>query len=151
MFALARKTVFGLLATSLVIGTAQMASAKPWPKPQPWPHFYHGPAVIINPVTVVAPVTPVPAAIQLINPATNQVALPYAVNGGPVQSLPAGYSVTLHQESVVTFDRGGSAGWGRCGLTSGVYKFIPANGAWTIVSDATPSPVVATATPVPAN
>ena len=72
MFALARKTVFGLLATSLVIGTAQMASAKPWPKPQPWPHFYHGPAVIINPVTVVAPVTPVPAAIQLINPATNQ-------------------------------------------------------------------------------
>jgi hypothetical protein len=154
MFALARKMVFGMLATTLVIGTAQVAMAKPWPKPQPWPHYYHGPVVYVNPVAVY-PVNPVPAEIQLINPATNQVALKYTLNGGPVQLLPAGAAVAIHQESVVGFDRGGAAGWNRYSLTGGVYKFIPANGAWALVRDTTESvadsALAAAANPVPAN
>ncbi len=154
MFALARKIVFGVLATTLVIGTAHVAMAKPWPKPQPWPHHFHGPAVFINPVAVY-PVNPVPAEIQLINPATNQVALRYMLNGGPVQLLPAGASVAIHRESIVGFDRGGAAGWGRYDLTGGVYKFVPANGVWTLVRDTTESvadsTIIAAANPVPAN
>ena len=152
MFAFVRKMVFGLLATTLVIGTAHVAMAKPWPKP--WPHYYHGPAVIVNPL-VVSPVNPVPAEVQLINPATNQVALKYTLNGGPVQLLPAGSSVAIHQESVVAFDRGGAAGWNRYSLTGGVYEFIPANGAWTLVRETPESvadaTIVAAANPVPAN
>jgi len=148
MFALARKIAFGLLATTLVIGTAHVAMAKPWPKP--WPHYYHGPSVIINPV-VVSAVNPVPAEIQLVNPATNQVALKYALNGGPVQLLPAGSSVSIHQEAIVAFDRGGAAGWNRYSLTSGVYKFIPANGAWALVREVPESTIIAAANPVPVN
>jgi hypothetical protein len=151
MFALARKMVFGALATTLVIGTGSLAMAKPWPKPLPWPHYHHGPVVYVNPMAVYA-VNPVPAEIQLVNPATNQVALKYTLNGGPVQLLPAGTSVALHQESVVGFDRGGASGWGRFGLTAGVYEFVPANGAWTLVRDTTNS--VATldaANPIPGN
>ena len=159
MFALARKMVFGLLATTLVIGTAHVALAKPWPKPQPWPHYYHGPTVVINPVGVYYPVNPVilaPAAeIRLVNPATNQVALKYILNGGPVQLLPAGCSVAIHRESVVGFDRGGAAGWGRYGLTCGVYKFVPANGVWTLVRDTDESvadnTIAGAANPAPAN
>ena len=155
MYALARKMVFGLLATTLVIGTAHVAMAKPWPQPKPWPHYYHGPAVLINPVAVYYPVNPVPAEIQLINPATNQVSLKYTLNGGPVQLLPAGCSVAIHQESVIGFDRGGAAGWGRYSLTGGVYKFIPANGAWTLVRETPESvasnAIAAAANPVPAN
>ena len=156
MYALARKMVFGLLAATLVIGTAHVAMAKPWPKP--WPHYYHGPAVVINPVGVyypVNPVNPVPAEIRLVNPATNQVALKYILNGGPVQLLPAGSSVAIFRQSIVEFDRGGAAGWGRYGLTGGVYKFIPANGVWTLVQETAESvaenPTVAAANPVPAN
>ncbi len=148
MYALARKMVFGLVATTLVIGTAHVAMAKP-PKLQPWPHYYHGPMVVCYPVN------PVPAEIQLINPAANQVALRYVLNGGPVQLLPAGSSVSIHQQSVVGVDRGGASGWGRYSLTGGVYKFIPANGAWTLVcetSESVTSDVVASAAnPGPAN
>ena len=152
MFALARKVAFGMLATILVIGTAHVAMAKPWPKPQPWPHhYYHGLAVIINPVVV----NPALAEIQLINPATNQVALRYILDGGPVQSLPAGASVTIHHASVIDFDRGGAAGWGRYGLTCGVYQFVPDNGAWNLVRETTESvtqsTMIAAANPAPAN
>jgi len=142
MCALARKMVFGLLATTLVIGTAHVATAKP-PKLQPWPHYYHGPMVVYYPVN------PVPAEIQLTNPATNQVALRYVLNGGPVQLLPAGTSVMIHRESVVGFDRGGASGWGRYSLTCGAYKFVPANGVWTLVCESPESTAVAAANPVP--
>jgi hypothetical protein len=93
---------------------------------------------VINPVGVyypVSPVNPVPAEIQLINPATNQVALKYVLNGGPVRVLPAGSSVAIHRESVVGFDRGGSMGWGRYALTDGNYTFVPASGVWTLVHE----------------
>ena len=154
MYALARKMVFGLLATTLVIGTAHVATAKP-PKPQPWPHYYHGPVVVVKPMVVYYPVNPVPAEIQLTNPATNQVALRYVLNGGPVQLLPAGTSVMIHQESVVGFDRGGASGWGRYSLTCGVYKFVPANGVWILVRETTDSvttdAVAMAANPVPTN
>ena len=86
------------------------------------PHYYHGLAVVLNPVGVyyhVSPVNAVTAEIQLINPATNQVALKYVLDGGPVQVLPAGSSVAIHRESVVKFDRGGAMGWGRYALTCG--------------------------------
>ena len=152
MFALARKMVFGLLATTLVIGTAHVATAKP---PKPWPHYYHGPVVVIKPVAVCYAVNPVPAEIQLVNPATNQVALKYTLNGGPVQLLPAGSAVAIHQVSIVGFDRGGAPGWGRYSLTGGVYEFVPANGAWTLVQDmaggVADSSLAAAANPVPAN
>ncbi|MGA2031593.1 MAG: hypothetical protein ABSG68_05015 [Thermoguttaceae bacterium] len=170
MYALARKTVFAVLATTLVIGTARVATAHPYP----WPHYYHGPAVVINPVGVTyagpayystyaapayysaSPVNPAPAAeIRLINPATNQVALKYILNGGAVRLLPAGYSVAIYQESVVEFDRGGGAGWGRFGLAGGVYKFVPANGAWTLVRETAESvdgnTIATAANPVPLN
>ena len=101
------------------------------------------------------PVNPVPAEIQLINPATNQVALKYVLNGGPVRLLPAGCSVAIHRESVIGFDRGGAVGWGRYSLTCGVYKFVPANGVWTLVHETAESvadgAVIAAANPVPAN
>lgn len=147
MVAFARKLVFGVLATALVIGTAQMASAKPWPKP--WPHPHYGPVVFVNPVTTVCyPANLVPAEIQLVNP--NQVALKYTLNGGPVQLLPAGSTVAISQESVIGFDRGGAAGWNRNSLTSGVYKFIPANGTWALVREVPESTAIAAANPVPA-
>ena len=130
MFALVRKMVFGLLATALVIGTAHVAMAHPWPHP----HYYHGPAVVVRPVGVYYPVNLAPAAdIRLVNPATNQVALKYTLNGGPVQVLPAGCSVAIYRESVVGFDRGGAVGWSRYSLTGGVYTFFPAGGVWTLV------------------
>jgi len=147
MFAIARKVVFGVLTTALVIGSAQMASAKPWPKP--WPHPHYGPVVFVNPVTTVGyPANPAPAEIQLVNP--NQVALKYTLNGGAVRLLAAGSTVAIYQESVIGFDRGGAAGWNRYSLTSGVYKFIPADGAWALVREAPESTAVAAANPVPA-
>jgi hypothetical protein len=146
MFALARKMVFGLLATTLVIGTAHVAMAKPPLGPHYYvgphyyhgPHYYRGPAVVVNSVGVyygVSPVNPVPAEIQLINPATNQVALKYVLNGSPVRVLPAGSSIAIHRESVVEFDRGGAMGWGRYALTDGNYTFVPASGVWTLVHE----------------
>ena len=154
MFALARKTVFGLLATTLVIGTAHVAMAKPWP-PKTWPHYIPGPVVVVRPVGFYYPVNPVPAEIQLSNPVTNQVALRYVLNDGPVQLLPAGCSVAIHQESVIAFDRGGAVGWARYSLTGGAYKFVPANGSWTLVRETAESidgsAVAAAANPVPAN
>jgi hypothetical protein len=151
MFALARKMVFGLLATTLVIGTAQVAMAHskshdpihdkhhndrhgPVVVIHPGSHYYHGSAVVIQPVgpayfTNLAPAT----EILLVNPAANQVTMKYTLNGGPVQLLPPGSTVAIHRESVISFDRGGTIGWGRYSLTCGVYKFIPANGVWTLV------------------
>jgi hypothetical protein len=158
MFALARKLVFGLLATALVIGIADVAMAKP-PQPKPWPHpwpiYVPGPVVVVRPVGVYYPVNPIPAEIQLSNPVTNQVALRYVLNGGPVQLLPAGCRVAIHQESVIAFDRGGAAGWTRYSLTGGAYKFVPANGTWSLVREtieSVPSSAMsAAANPVPAN
>ena len=148
MSALVRKMVFGLLATTLAIGIAHVAFAKPWPKPQPWPHHHHGPVVVVNPVVAVYAVNPVPAEIQLVNP--NQVALKYTLNGGPVRLLPAGGTVTIHRESIIAFDRGGAVGWNRYRLTSGVYEFVPANSVWTLVREVPESTIVAAANPVPA-
>ena len=83
------------------------------------------------------------------------VALRYILNGGPVQVLPAGCSVAIHRESVVDFDRGRAAGWARYGLTGSVYKFVPANGVWTLVQDmaggVADNSIAAAANPVPAN
>jgi hypothetical protein len=129
MSALVRKVVFGLLATTLAIGTAQVALAKPWPKPWPWPHYYHGP-IVVNPIVRYV-ANPVPADIQLANP--NQVDLKYTLNGGPVQVLPAGGAIAIHENVIIAFDRGGAQGWMRNTLTSGAYQFVPANGAWAIV------------------
>ncbi len=147
MFARASKLAFGVLATTLVIGAAGTALAKPWPKPQPW-HYYHhfGPAVWVNPAPVNS-VNIVPADIQVVNP--NQVALKYTLNGGPVQVLAAGATVAIPQESVIAFDRGGALGWNRYTLTGGIYKFIPAGGAWTLVRDVPETPLVAAANPLP--
>jgi len=103
----------------------------------------------------VSPVNPVPAEIQLINPATNQVTLKYVLNGGPVQVLPAGCSVAIHRESVVGFDRGGAMGWGRYALTDGIYTFVPASGVWTLVHETAETvadgTIITAANPIPAN
>ena len=46
-------------------------------------------------------------------------------------------------------------GWNRYALTRGVYKFIPAGGAWTLVRDTSGSvadgTIISAANPVPAN
>jgi len=154
MFALARKTVFGLLATTLVIGTAQVAMAHPWFH-HPY-HYYHGPVVVIHPVGVYYATNLAPATeILLVNPAANQVTMKYTLNGGAVRLLPSGSAVAIHRESVVSFDRGGTIGWGRYSLTCGVYKFVPANGAWTLVRETDGSiadnTITAAANPAPAN
>ena len=155
MFTLFRNLVFGALAMTLAIGTAHVASAKPWPWPKPWPHYYHGPTVIVNPGILTYPQNPIPADILLANPASNQVSLRFTLNGGPVQVLPAGASVAIHQESVIAFDRGGAAGWDRYTLTSGSYRFTPGNGSWNLVQDVAPQPsnstMAAAANPLPAN
>ena len=113
---------------------------------------------MVNPVGVyydASPVNPLAAEIQLINPATNQVALKYILNGGPVQVLPAGGSVAIHGQSVVAFDRGGAMGWGRYALTSGSYQFVPAGGVWTLVQEtaktAADDTIIAAANPAPVN
>jgi hypothetical protein len=113
---------------------------------------------VVNPVGVysdVSPVNPLAAEIQLTNPATNQVALKYVLDGSPVQVLPAGSSVAIYRQSVVRFDRGGAMGWGSYALTCGSYKFVPANGVWTLVHE-TAEPVaddtiISAANPAPTN
>jgi hypothetical protein len=153
MFVRTSKLVFGVLAAIPLAGAAGTAVAHPWPCPQPWPtyhhyHYHYGPAVYVNPTPVVYSANPVPADIRLANP--NQVALSYTLNGGPVQSLPAGAAVTLDQTSVIAFDRGGAMGWNRYTLTSGAYKFIPAAGAWTLVRDVPDTtPIVTASNPLP--
>jgi hypothetical protein len=152
MFARASKLVFGVLATTFVVGAAGTALAHPWPGPQPWPtyhpyHYHYGPVVYVNPAPVVYSVNPVPASIRLANP--NQVALSYTLNGGAVQVLPAGSAVMLDQTSVIAFDRGGALGWNRYTLTSGAYKFMPSGGAWTLVRDVPETPIVAASNPLP--
>jgi hypothetical protein len=77
------------------------------------------------------------ADIQLVNPVKNQVTLKYTLNGGAVQLLQAGYSVQIHQVSVVEFDRGGGAGRARYSLTDGTYKFQPTNGYWDLFHEST--------------
>jgi hypothetical protein len=160
MNAFARKLSLGLASLVLTVGTAGVSSAQPFP----WPHHHHHylpyrPVVVtpvVSPVvyrpTVVVPANPVisaPAAIQLVNPLQNQVALTYRLNSGIVQVLPAGGSVSIYRESVIEFDRGGAAGLARYGLTSGAYKFVPVNGHWTLVQEATSS--IAVAAPITAN
>ena len=108
-----------------------MALARPW---------------YVNPVPVVYSAGLPPVEIRLANP--NQVALNYTLDGGPVQTLPAGQAVTLNQDAVIAFDRGGAQGWNRFTLTSGAYKFIPAAGAWSLVRDVSDSTVVTAASPI---
>lgn len=112
--------------------------------PHHWPpHHPHHPRPIITyrPIIVEsAPqyyedaANPVPAAdIQLVNPAENRWPLNYRLDDGEVQSLSAGYSVNITRVTVITFDRGGGAGWARYQLTDGIYKFVASGGAWDLV------------------
>ena len=103
--------------------------------------------MVVNPVVACYAVNPVPAEIRLVNP--NPLTLKYTLNGGPVQLLPAGGAVAIHQESIIAFDRGGAMGWNRYRLTSGVYEFVPANSVWTLVREVPESAIVAAANPVP--
>ena len=160
MFVRASKLMFGVLAASLVAGAAETASAHPYHCAPPcgsYHHYYnyhygyhygYGPAVVVNPVPVVYAANLPPVDIRLANP--NQVALNYTLDGGAVQSLPAGQAVALNQDAVIAFDRGGAQGWNRFTLTSGAYKFIPAGGAWSLVRDVGDSTVVTAASPIPA-
>jgi hypothetical protein len=153
MKALTRKVVFGLLATALVTcGGGVLLAGPPHPPhpPHPGPHpsWYHPPViypmprpvvvyrpavVYSTPLTVVAS-NPAPVAdIRLVNPAENRATLRFTLNGAETQSLPAGYSLQISQTATIEFDRGGAAGRARYALTDGTYKFLPANGAWTLV------------------
>jgi hypothetical protein len=118
----------------------------PWPHPtpHPWPHPtpHPSPWYLPRPYPVVIAdyvddSNPVPADIQLSNPARNRVALRYSLNDGEIRSLPAGSSVQINQAAVITFDRGGGIGRARYSLTDGAYKFVPAGGAWTLVRQTT--------------
>ncbi len=61
--------------------------------------------------------------------------LKHRLNDGIVRSLPAGYSIAIHQQAVVSFDRGGAAGWARYSMTDGTYKFVPIDGLWNMVHE----------------
>jgi hypothetical protein len=157
MKALMHKLVIGLVATTLTTcgGRVMLAAAPPHPHP-PIPHvpsayygyhhhpgYYPGwtPPVVIyrQPTPIVVYSTPLasnpaPAAsIRLLNPAENRVTLRYTLNGGAVQSLPAGYSADIDQESVIEFDRGGLSGRASFTLRDGTYKFVSAGGLWKLV------------------
>jgi hypothetical protein len=134
--------------------------------PPGYPHYHHHPGyVVVN--SYVAPTTyaayytadasnPAPgASIRLVNPAANRVALRYVLDGGSVQSLPAGYQVEINRVSVIEFDRGGSAGRARYTLWDGTYKFLPTSGVWDLyrqaVETAAPQLSYAASNPLPAN
>jgi hypothetical protein len=136
----------------------------PHPYYNHYPHLYHHPIVVgprFVPYAVAAPVyvapdasNPAPTAdIRLINPAKNGVTLRFRLDGGAVQTLPAGTSMALTQASVLSFNRGGDAGWGRYELTDGTYRFASANGAWDLIHDEGPSGELVSdgSNPVPAN
>jgi hypothetical protein len=148
MKTLSQKLVIGLLAIALTTLVVCAAEAGPPPQkkwipgyptpgwvnhhhhpPKPYPVIYPRPVIYYSDAS-----NPAPAAdIQLLNPAQNRVTLRYSLNGGAVQSLPAGTTVQINQVVVITFDRGGGAGRARFSLTDGAYKFVPANGVWTLV------------------
>ena len=118
-----------------------------------------GPRVV--PYAVATPVyvapdasNPAPTAdIRLLNPAKNGVTLRFRLDGGAVQTLPAGTSIVLTQPSVLSSSRGEAAGWASHQLTDGTYRFTSANGAWDLTHDEGPSGELASdgSNPVPAN
>ena len=156
MRTLIHKLVISLVATTLTTcgGRVMLAAAPPHPHP-PIPHvpyvpsgLYYGhyhhpvyPPVVVyrQPSPIVVYSTPLasnpaPAAsIRLLNPVENRVTLRYTLNGGAVQSLPAGYSADIDQESVIEFDRGGLSGRASFTLRDGTYKFVSAGGLWKLV------------------
>lgn len=171
-----RRLMLGSLALSLSLVAARgvLAGPPPWPPmppfphpkpvyiPQPWPQPVYYPRPIIR--TVVTPVNvqyvdsannPAPVAnILLANPAENGVALRYRLNGGPVQILQAGYTAQINRVVVISFDRGGGAGWARYRLSDGSYKFVAQGGVWGLSqqSEDTAVPVAdVAANPAPAH
>jgi hypothetical protein len=152
MEALMRKLLCGVLSVALVACCVRATMAGPPPPPPPkWPKWPKPPIVkflpvpapiFVSPVRPVRPVyvldasNPAPVAfIRLVNPTENMVTLKYRLNDGVLRSLPAGYSIAIHQQAVVSFDRGGAAGWARYSMTDGTYKFVPVDGLWSMVHD----------------
>jgi hypothetical protein len=69
-----------------------------------------------------------------------------------VRTLPAGLSMAIRQQTTIEFDRGGGAGRASFSLTDGTYRFVAANGAWSLVRDEdNPPPTDIAANPAPAN
>jgi hypothetical protein len=153
------KWTIGVALLALVTCTAGVSWANPYKIGPPYHQHPHGPIIVAPaaypPVAycLVNSANPA-AAIRLVNPLQNQVALRYRLNSGMVQVLPAGCRMDICQQSAIEFDRGGAAGWALYGLTCGTYKFLPANGYWTLVHEtaesvfAEPTPA---ANPVPTN
>ncbi len=89
------------------------------------------PSVSVNPAPQVAS-NPAPRAdITLINPKTNGATLRYTLSGVSY-SLKPGYTQQVHQQCVITFDRGGSSGVVSYTLSEGTYRFQPSEGAWEL-------------------
>jgi hypothetical protein len=171
MKSLSKNWMVGLVASVVVFGGVCAALAGPPPKPYyKYPHYehWHQPPVFYGPRVAVVryPVAnvvydapdasnPAPLAdIRLINPARNGVALRFRLDSGDIQTLPAGTSVALTQAAVISFNRGGVAGWAHYQLTDGAYHFAAANGAWDLVHETSQTVGMVTAdssNPVPGN
>ena len=151
------KTLTVVLVASVVILAGAQAGfggpPHPYYGPHYGPHYYphYAPGWYVRPTVVVGyPVTttayyapdvsnPAPLAdIRLVNPAKNRVALKFRLDGA-TQTLPAGAAIAIPQAAVISFDRGGAAGWARYQLTDGLYRFTANGGAWDLVHETSPT------------
>ena len=67
------------------------------------------------------------------------MALRFRLDGGQIQTLPAGAAIAVPQAAVISFDRGGAAGWARYQLIDGLYRFAANNWAWGLVHGTSPA------------
>jgi len=89
--------------------------------PYPWP----------APV-VAYPVVKRPAAIRIVNPATNTATIPYTLDGYSYV-IPPGCVQELAETYVIQFDRGMGMGIAYYGLSDGTYTFtLTSNGSWEL-------------------
>ncbi|MGA2031597.1 MAG: hypothetical protein ABSG68_05035 [Thermoguttaceae bacterium] len=165
MKTLGQELVIGLLAASLVIcgvGTVLAKGSVPHLPPHPIiphpiphnPQYHHYHPIVVNhwprpvvvsgavgiayplPVMDASDATSAPApSIRLVNPVENHRTLRYTVNGGFVRLLGPGRDANFDQEVVIRFDRGRGAGQARYVLQDGTYRFVPADGLWSLVRD----------------
>jgi len=153
------KTLTVVLVASVVILAGVQAGFGGPPHPYPHPHYYphydhwhYTAGLYVRPTVVLSyPVTttayyapdvsnPAPLAdIRLVNPAKNRVALRFRLDRGETQTLPAGAAIAIPQAAVISFDRGGAAGWANYRLTDGLYRFAANNGAWGLVHGTSPA------------